>query len=125
MQPIPQCRYVIRKGQAPDPGRSNILPWSATLALRPEEWEPFLDALPPLALKPGERPPAPPSLPSPEAMEQTRRASALLAAIDSLESGEFTTGGLPKLEALRTLTGFDITTAERDAAWRQRKATTT
>jgi hypothetical protein len=125
MQPIPECRYVIRKGEAPDPGRANILPWCALLALRPEAWEPFFGPLPPLPLKPGERPPAPPAIPSPEAMEQTRRASALLAALDRLESNEFTTGGVPKLEALRTLTGCDITTAERDAAWRQRKATTT
>lgn len=115
---IPQCRYVIRKGEAPHPGRANILPWSPALAMRPDEFEPFLDPLPPLPLRPGETPPAPPkSAPTQAETVAALRAITILEAIDRLEHGEFTKTGTPKLEALRTLTGYEITIEERDVAW--------
>lgn len=124
MQPIPQCQYVIRKGEAPDPGRSNILPWSPTLALRPDKWEPYFDPLPPLPVKPGDRPsPVKPIvLPTPEQQAASLRGIAILTAIDHLEPGEFTGAGLPKIETLRTLTGLDVTVAERNEAWAKAQA---
>jgi|PlaIllAssembly_1097288.scaffolds.fasta_scaffold00236_4 hypothetical protein len=124
MDPIPQCQYVIRKGEAPDPGRANILPWSPAVALRPDKWEPFLGALPPLPAKPGDTAPEPKQPPMPEDVSRSLRALAILTAIDHLESGEFTAAGLPKLDALRTLTGFDVATSERDEAWARHKAKT-
>jgi len=115
MEMIPQCAYVIRKGEKPDPGRSNILPWSPALALRPDEWEPFADSLPPL---PNHLQKSSPKSISKEEINEKVRNSALLNALNFLNPEDYTAQGQPKLEALKRLTGYDYTSAERDAVWK-------
>jgi hypothetical protein len=116
MDPVPQCQYVIRKGEKPDPGRSNIFAWSPAIAMRPDDFEPFVGPLPPL---PGDKPLAPPLPPglSDEERAARERDLMLLTAMDHLTTGDFTQGGKPKLDSLKALLGFEVTTKERDAAW--------
>lgn len=116
---IPPCQYLIKKGEKPHPGRANIFVYTPALARRVEEFEPFIGPLPPLTekqLDSGKKPQL-----NEEQVQLRLRKLSIINAMDQLSDDEFTAAGLPKLDALKKLTEFDITSSERDYAWARHK----
>ena len=54
---------------------------------------------------------------SPVGVSISSRQSSIVDAILQLDTAGFTGGGLPRVESIEHVTGFEVSAAERDAAW--------
>lgn len=142
---IPQCRFLVRKGEQPRADRTNIFMWTPALALRTNEFDAYhgeLPALPvagqslstvvPTALTvelppvtsvaptPSQVPEAPTpgdTAPEPDSEETMRRVTIHMAFAE-LTPEELKTDGTPNTNAVRSRTGFgDLTAHEVQAEW--------
>lgn len=111
-KPIPKCAYLIKKGEAPAPDRSNIYGWNWLRAKQTDLYEPYLGTLPPL-------PDQEPRAGSSKLPDDPSEARLLLicGAIDQLEEAEYTQDGYPRVDALSNLLNLEIGKDERDTAW--------
>jgi hypothetical protein len=103
MDTIPECAYVIRKGEAPDPLRRNIYVWSRPpygTAAYPNKFDPFLGPLPVLPARNTARVPPPPKVDDKE-----MRRVQITSAFAALTASDMTDKGIPEVESMRMLTG--------------------
>lgn len=86
--------------------------------MRPDDFEPYLDPMPPLNEK------VAPEKVIPSAVELVERVreKTIINTIDHLEPEDFTAEGLPKLGAIKNLTGINVTAAERENALEKKAA---
>ena len=139
---IPQCRFLVRKGEQPRADRTNIFMWTPALALRTNEFDAYHGELPALPvagqslstvvstapaveLPPAATTaPAPPEAPTPDDTapepdsEETMRRVTIHMAFAELTPEELKVDGTPNTNAVRSRTGFgDLTAHEVQAEW--------
>lgn len=135
VEPIPQCPYIVRRGQTPDfRTRSNILPWQEALAAHPEKWRPLVDAEGQFIVELPSMDEPPPGVYVTEAdaphiaerkINERNQAAAkadlqevqVFSVFASLEDADFKPNGMPKVDVVRERTGLELTGTQVKDYW--------